>query len=220
MRAFCQSALTPPASVAMVLAVMMGGPALADEDAAGFYTTPVPYELTPRGDEFGLFLPRFFLEAGVSVLTLDLTTPSGASATGEDSRTGGTLRGGLAFNEFFAVEIDATYFETETAFVVPADGTAGGFEVAADPDQLAVGYGRLSYPLGRFLAVHGRLGYATLDSEVASSGVDDDHGVAAGAGVRFGAVQGRGLGLRVDYTRLSLDTVDADIGTLVFTFQY
>lgn len=174
----------------------------------------------PNASE-AFFAPRLYLEAGVSVLALDVGAPApSVSPSDADDRLGGTVRGGIAFNSLFSVEIDATFFESETAFVIPEDGPAGGFQVAEDPDQLAVSYGRVSFPLGEALSVHGRLGYAALDSEIASTGTDDDQGVAFGAGLRYGFGRGARTGLRLDYTRLALDQLDADLATLVLSLQY
>lgn len=206
---------------ALLVASALGGlapPADAQEGPAPLRRQPFPQPLPPEARESLFFLPDFYLEAGVSVLGLELTRPTGALGDTSSDRVAGTLRAGLAFTDTFALEIDANVLETDTAFVAPvADGSAQ-FAVAEDPDQLAAALLRVSYPFTARLAAHGRVGFGAFNSEVPSSGVDDDRGAAFGAGLRYQLVGPTGL--RADYTRYEFSDVAADAVTLVVSFEF
>ncbi len=207
-----------------VVAALLGAAAVAQdrpgpEESPTLQRNPYPRPLPRQARESLFILPQLYLEAGVSVVGFTLSSPPGATAGGDDSdRFAGTLRGGLAFNEYVALEIDANILETETAFVAPTDGSGVFFAPAEDPDQLVATMLRASYPFGDRFAAHARAGYGVFDSEVASAGVSRDQGAAFGAGVRYRLAGPAGL--RTDYTRFEFADTSADAVTLSLSLEF
>ncbi len=193
-------------------------PGAGRDDVATLGRNPYPRPLPRQARENLFILPQLYVEAGVSVLDFTLTRPSNALATGDTDRVAGTLRGGLAFNEFLALEIDANILETDTAFVTPTDSSGLFFAPAEDPDQLVATMLRASYPFGDRFAAHARAGYGVFDSEVASAGVSRDDGAAFGAGVRYRLAGPAGV--RTDYTRYEFADTAADAVTLSLSLEF
>ncbi|MCG8442658.1 MAG: porin family protein [Caulobacterales bacterium] len=156
---------------------------------------------------------RAYAEAGVSLFAF--------RAESAESQLGGTLRGGLAFNPFFAVEVDYSILEDADGVIVqviPESGGQGQFISVREPDQVSTAFARGSWPLTRRLSAHGRLGFARLDTEDELGGDDSTSGAAFGVG---GALRIAGpTALRLDYTRLQLNDLEADAGTLVFSLAF
>jgi outer membrane immunogenic protein len=120
-----------------------------------------------------------------------------------DAEVGGvTGRLGYNFNQNFGVEGEATFGLDDDAGV-ELDNALGGFAV-----------GRL--PLGNTFAVHGRVGYQTVELSTPGGDVEDD-GVAYGGGVSWQATPG--LGIRADYTRMEGDE-ESDAISLAGTVNF
>jgi hypothetical protein len=154
---------------------------------------------------------RSFVEAGVS--SLNFTADSSAS------QLGGTIRGGLAFNRVFAVEADFSVLEDSSGLVIGSGSSVGsGFTQIREPDQVSGVFARAAWPLGDRLSAHARLGYARLDAENELGSDESAGGAAFGAGASislWGATA-----IRLDYTRMAMDELDANVGTLAFALRF
>jgi hypothetical protein len=167
----------------------------------------------PAPPSFSDAVPRAFVEGGASVFNF--------TAESAGSQIGGTLRAGLAFNDLFAVEVDYSVLENAEAVVIGTipDPTGPGEIIALrEPDQVSTAFARAVWPLNDRLSAHARLGFARLDSENEAGDDESASGAAFGAGASL-RIAGP-TALRADYTRMQLDDLEADVGTIAFSVAF
>lgn len=139
------------------------------------------------------FAPRLNLGADVMLWELDREDAKSADSTGL------RLRGGLAFNDYFAVEGHL--------------GT-GGSDRDVELDDLVGLYARLSLPLGSQFRLFGLAGATQVEL-----GNDEENDTSYGGGAELNVTPD--LVARADYIRyLDEDTYTFDAGSVGLTYHF
>ncbi|WP_116809089.1 porin family protein [Steroidobacter cummioxidans] len=158
--------------------------------------------------------PGFYVGAGIGSATIEFDEEVDDFRFDADD-TAFKVFGGYNFNQYFAIE--AAYFDggkpKETVVSVP--GFRGDIEIGTT-GLIASVIGRL--PIGDYVSVYGKLGYASYESElkgrvngdVIDSATFDDEDVAWGAGIAFNV--GPSFELRGEYD--NIDMADGDFSIL------
>ncbi len=199
--------------VASAAAATLGGGARADEGGGSSAALRAEERRAPAPPELGDFGPRAFVEGGISVFNF--------TAESSESQIGGTVRAGVLFGRFFAVEADYSQLSEAEGVVVHSasgSGPAGDLVLLREPDRVSTAFARAAWPLSDRLSTHARLGFARLDAENESGGDESAGGAAFGAGASLDFTET--VALRADYTRMQLDELEADVGTLVFSVAF
>jgi Opacity protein and related surface antigens len=166
--------------------------------------------------------PGFYVGAGVGSATTEIDEEFDDFKFDSDD-TAFKVFGGYNFNQYFAVEV--AYFDggkpKETVVSIP--GFRGDIEIGTT-GLIASAVGRL--PLGEYVSVYGKLGYASYESElkgrvngeVFESATFDDEDLAWGVGVAFNV--GPSFELRGEYEAISMSDIDFNMMSVNGLFKF
>ena len=159
--------------------------------------------------------PGFYIGAGVGEARIDVD-----DIDFDESDTAFKLFGGYRFNDYFSIEL--AYFDGGTAEEDRLDVPAN-LEIESTGVNVSA---MVTAPFGENFSLFGKLGYASLDFEVAANvfgqriELDDDteEEVSFGAGAAYKINDY--FSLRAEYEAFDLDDADAGLATISAVFRF
>ena len=159
--------------------------------------------------------PGFYIGAGVGESRLEVD-----EVDFDESDTAFKLYGGYRFNPYFSIEL--AYFDGGTAEEEQRDLPAT-LEIESSGVNVSA---MVTAPFGENFSLFGKLGYASLDFEVAANvlgeriELDDatEEELSFGAGAAYKINEN--FSLRAEYEAFDIDDVDASIATISAVFRF